>query len=212
MARASAPPGGPGAYAERNSHRDGELGHMNTETVFPDAECFRHHEDMPDWGRLGQHVVARRTELGFRNRADFAAAVQVSSRLISDIEKGRRTNFDQVTLSALEAALGWETGSVQQVVEGGEPRLRPGATATVSATMPGLRGSVAAHAHIAGSGVSTDDIDDIDLVYASSMPVEQKLKTIRQILLLRKQRDAELAAMLEAPAPDGTEAQADQQL
>jgi hypothetical protein len=56
-----------------------------------------------------------------------------------------------------------------------------------------------------------DDIDEIDLVVASkTMSTEQKLRTIRQILLLRQQRDEEIAAMLEVPAPDNG-AQVEQQ-
>lgn len=181
---------------------------MNAETVFPDAGCFRHHEVMPDWGRLGHHVVARRTELGFRNRSDFAAAVHVSARLISDIEKGRRTNFDQVTLSALEAALGWETGSAREVVDGGEPRLRPGATAPAGTAQPNRVPSVP---RTTAGGRGGEQTDEIDLIYASkSMNAEQKLKAIRQVLLLRQQAEAE-AATKKAPASDDAGTPVEQQ-
>jgi hypothetical protein len=159
-------------------------GLMYAKTVFPDAECFRHHECMQDWERLGRYVVARRTELGFRNRGEFATAVQVSARLISDIEKGRRTNFDQVTLSAVEAALGWETGSIQDVVDGGDPRLRPGAAGRASVQGQGAVGAVGS---VSGSGQK----DEIDLIYESNMPARRRLELIRKVLQLRAQAEAE---------------------
>src|SRR5688500_10170750 len=112
------------------------LGLVGVETVLPGAECFRHDGRMEDWQRLGEYVVARRVERGFRTRGDLASAVQVSSRLLGDIEKGRRGNFDPVTIAALEAALGWETGSVRRIVEGGEPQLRPPAPSTTGERPP----------------------------------------------------------------------------
>lgn len=155
---------------------------MNVATLFPNTTCFRHDEPMPDWERLGRYVVARRTELRFRSRTDFAAAVQLSARLLADIEKGRRSNFDPVTLAAVEAALGWETGSVGEVLGGGEPRVRHGATAHPSPLPPGP------------SADRLKVVDEIDLIYASrSMSALQKLEAIRKVLQLRAQAETDQA-------------------
>ena len=95
-----------------------------TDRLYIEQRCFRQDGGMPDWVRLGKYVVARRVELGFEQRVDFAAAAQITTRVISDLENGRRGNFDPVTVSKLEKTLGWETGSLQRVAAGGEPRLR----------------------------------------------------------------------------------------
>lgn len=87
------------------------------------AECFRHDVHMPDLERLARYVIARRVELGWKQRIEFAAAAQITTRVVSDIENGRRYNFDPVTIAKLEKTLGWATGSVDDVANGGEPRL-----------------------------------------------------------------------------------------
>lgn len=92
-------------------------------SVLSDSLSFRHDECMPDWERLGDHVVARRVKLGYGHRAQFAAAAQMQVRVLSDIENGRRGNYDKVTIARLEGALGWETGSAMRVANGGEPIL-----------------------------------------------------------------------------------------
>lgn len=143
---------------------------MSVETVFPGAECFRHDGLMDDWVRLGEYVVRRRVERGFRTRGDLADAVQVSARLLGDIEKGRRGNFDPATIAALESALDWETGSVRRIVEGGEPQVR----ATPAPV------------------VKDRQSDEIELIYQSrSMTARQKLDAIRMVLQLRAEADNE---------------------
>jgi transcriptional regulator with XRE-family HTH domain len=130
---------------------------------------------MSDWERLGSYVVARRVKLGFKQRGDFASAVGVSTRVISDIENGRRGNFDAVTIASLEEALGWETGSFASVAEGGEPSFRP---EVVTATAPGLHGS-------------RQTSDEIEMIYASTtMTPLQKLEAIRIVLELRAEVEA----------------------
>lgn len=78
-----------------------------------------------DWGLLGRHVIARRVKLGYRSREPFAAALKISTRVLGDIETGRRSNYDPTTLAALEDVLGWETGSIDTILKGGEPTLSP---------------------------------------------------------------------------------------
>jgi len=77
-----------------------------------------------DFGRLGSYIVSSRVALGYRHRQALADASGISIRVLSDLENGRRANFDSVTIAALEQALEWETGSVAQIVGGYEPITR----------------------------------------------------------------------------------------
>ncbi len=79
-----------------------------------------------DWQRLADYVVDARTGLGLRTREALAEQVGVSSRVLSDIENARRTNYDRATIAALERALGWGTGSVTRILAGGDPLPRGG--------------------------------------------------------------------------------------
>lgn len=137
------------------------------------SERFLDDGRMSDWQRLGKYVVARREELGFKQRGDIASAVGVSTRVMSDIENGRRGNFDPVTVAALERVLGWETGSASRVATGGEPRLRSQPARTDQPTS-----------------------DEIEMIYAStSMTALQKLEAIRIVLALRAEAEAESVAV-----------------
>lgn len=149
------------------------------------AECFRDDVRMADWERVGKYVVARRVELGYKQRGDFAAALGVSARVVSDLENGRRGNFDSVTIASLENVLGWETGSFARVAAGGEPAMRdtdvPHPPVTAGArTMP----------------------DEIEMIYASrSMTAQEKLVAIRMVLHLRQQAEKDVDRQA-ADAPD----------
>ncbi|MET0419572.1 MAG: hypothetical protein ABW022_26455 [Actinoplanes sp.] len=79
-------------------------------------------EPMADWHRLGQHVTARRIELGYRRREDLTTAFEgISQRTLGDIESGRREGYHRNTLATLEHALQWAPGSMNAILDGGEP-------------------------------------------------------------------------------------------
>lgn len=73
--------------------------------------------------RLGSYVVDQRVRLGMLTRGALADRSGISTRILGDIEKGRRGNFDPVTLASLEQALRWQTGSVRRVLAGHEPTV-----------------------------------------------------------------------------------------
>lgn len=150
------------------------------------SECFLDDGPMPDWKRLGSYVVARRVKLGFKQRGDFSAAVGVSARVLSDLENGRRGNFDAVTVSSIEDVLGWETGSVDRIADGGEPRLKDDG-------VPVARTDQRTSA-------------EIEMIYASrTMTAREKLLAIRMVLDLQAQVDAETRT----PADRTTESDAE---
>ncbi len=74
-----------------------------------------------DWDRLAQAIIDRRAELGYRKREAFAAAAELSARLLSDLEHNRRQNYDRVTLASVEKALKWEPGAIQRILQGADP-------------------------------------------------------------------------------------------
>ena len=76
-----------------------------------------------DWNRLAQLVVTRRTELGMKTTTALAKRMDMSTRVLSDIENARRDSYDRGTLAQLEQALAWSPGSVRQILEGADVQV-----------------------------------------------------------------------------------------
>jgi len=74
-----------------------------------------------DWQRLADYVVARRVELGMRDRRAFAEATGVTERTLGKLENGQRVSPS--TLGMVDNRLGWATGSCRRVLAGGEPTV-----------------------------------------------------------------------------------------
>ncbi len=72
-----------------------------------------------DWRRLADYVVARRVELGMRDRRTFAEATTVTERTLGKLENGQRVSPS--TLAMVENRLGWAPGSCRRILAGGEP-------------------------------------------------------------------------------------------
>ena len=85
------------------------------------------------WKRLGEMLEARRVQLDprYKTLKTFAEEREIDYRLAWDIEHAARTNYRRPTLIGIDAAYGWEAGSIQKVLEGGRPvpaRGTPGAS------------------------------------------------------------------------------------
>lgn len=76
--------------------------------------------DKQDWRRLGDYVVSRRTELGYRSQGALEEASGISYRTLSRLENGGRVR--RSTLLTLQRVLEWEFGSVDMILAGGDPR------------------------------------------------------------------------------------------
>src|SRR5262250_158313 len=74
-----------------------------------------------DWQRLADYVVARRVELGMRDRRAFAQATGVTERTIGKVENGQQVSPS--TLAMVENCLGWAPGSCRGILAGGEPTV-----------------------------------------------------------------------------------------
>lgn len=77
--------------------------------------------DEQDWERLGRYIIDRRVNIGLRTREALAAKSGLSTRLLGDVEKGRRTSYSPGTLAVIEQSLHWVSGSAKAILEGGEP-------------------------------------------------------------------------------------------
>ena len=73
-----------------------------------------------DWRRLADYIVARRVELGMRDRRAFAEATGVTERTLGKLENGQHVSPS--TLGMVENRLGWTPGSWRRILEGGNRR------------------------------------------------------------------------------------------
>lgn len=74
-----------------------------------------------EWQRLARLVVHRRVELGYRLQKEFTEASGIKIRTLNNIENHRQSSYDAGTIAMLEQGLKWRPGSVDDVLEGGEP-------------------------------------------------------------------------------------------
>lgn len=116
-----------------------------------------------DWKRLGQVVIRRRVEIGYRTREAFAEKVGLSTKTLGEIERGARTSYDQGTIAVVEQALGWVGGAVRAVLDGAEVPPSVGPSSVPPYVMPG--GSVAHSTAIA-------PVRDMDVTAAIHPPPE----------------------------------------
>lgn len=72
-----------------------------------------------DWRRLADYVIARRVELGLRDRRALAAATGVTDRTLAKLEHGQRVSAS--TLGVIENRLGWTPGTCRRILAGGDP-------------------------------------------------------------------------------------------
>ena len=72
-----------------------------------------------DLRRLADYVVARRVELGMRDRRAFAEATGVTERTLGKLENGQRVSPS--TLAMVENRFSWAPGSCRRILAGGEP-------------------------------------------------------------------------------------------
>ena len=76
------------------------------------------------WRRLADLLIARRVALGYTNRTKFfedKGVKQSQQRLLIAIENCERTNFGRPTLALAEQVYEWQSGSIQTVLDGGDP-------------------------------------------------------------------------------------------
>lgn len=90
-------------------------------------------QDPEPWARLGAKIRERREEMSM-SRRQFAELAGVSEKSIQVAEEGRtpRARWPQ-SLRHIEHGLGWEPGSMQLILAGGEPSVELDLFAAVEA-------------------------------------------------------------------------------
>jgi hypothetical protein len=78
-----------------------------------------------DWAALAREIKRRRVVLGYQRQNAFAEQLPFGARLLGELENGRRDNYEDATLDALEVALHWGPGSVEAVLSGGQANELP---------------------------------------------------------------------------------------
>ncbi|ONI48675.1 MULTISPECIES: helix-turn-helix domain-containing protein [unclassified Streptomyces] len=77
------------------------------------------------WARLGQKLKQARLARGLK-QSDIATEADVSLASVQSAEAGTVPKSRMpITLPPIAAALGWKQGSVDAVLDGGEPDLEP---------------------------------------------------------------------------------------
>ena len=71
--------------------------------------------------RLGDCIVSRRIALGYRTRTDLANSLHLTVRTLADIEHGVR-KASPGTYAMLETKLSWASGSIDTILDGGDPK------------------------------------------------------------------------------------------
>ncbi len=80
--------------------------------------------EYPDsaWAHLAAAVRAQRLRLGLTQQ-QAAAVAGVSKIVWGKVENAGQTSYRDRTLVAVEQAMGWAPGSVEQILAGGQPTL-----------------------------------------------------------------------------------------
>lgn len=129
--------------------------------------------------RLGALMEERRLELGLRWQ-DVAEHGGVSLKALHSARTGN-ASIRPLTQQAIENGLRWQHGSIQRVIDGGDPVAasieRTPVIATGSAALPPL--AVADYATAADTATATEYADDMDVtaavVRAAIHPLERQI-------------------------------------
>jgi hypothetical protein len=94
--------------------------------------------DMAAWIRLGKLLERRRVCMDprYSNLSLFAEERGINYRMAWDAEQAQRTNYRSATRLAIDVAYGWEPGSVDAVLAGGEPEVASPRRAVIPADAP----------------------------------------------------------------------------
>lgn len=141
-----------------------------------------------NWALLAEQVMARRVEMGYPARDKFAQAVGISARVLTDIEKRNRTNFDQVTLERLRSALKWPEGRIQAILATPE---KPAEDPSWLSTPEGI----ARHLH-------RDDLPVVALLHRAGLTESDLFKLILKVRARREKQNAELLEEVAAAIRD----------
>lgn len=132
-----------------------------------------------DWKRVARHVKERRAELEL-TQTELAVRANVGTSTIQAIEGAKQGSYWPDNLRGIEAALGWQRGSIKGILAGGEPdettdaaaSSEPAETNSLDALMGLIRDTRASQQKMA------DDLVDVtarlDRLEAARLPARRR--------------------------------------
>lgn len=159
-----------------------------------------------DWIRLGKAITRRRVELGLDTIAAFARHVGLSTRLLGDLEGGRRASYDPATLAKVEQALDWPGGRVEEILNQWDQPFMAIEGPTPDTYTIGPADSIAAITPADPSWLSTpegiarhihrDDLPLVALLHRAGLTESDLFKLILHVRAVRERQNADLLADL----------------
>jgi hypothetical protein len=152
-----------------------------------------------EWKRLGELLVRQRIELDprYSNRQLFASERGLNYRTVSDIERGRRDNYEDATITAVEVAYHVAPGSVAAVTgKGGDLDPLPAprtALHPVRASAPGVTAQPPAEEILAGL-LSRYKDDGVIQAMGAQVPLPPAWAAVQEILWWLERQGDEAAA------------------
>lgn len=73
------------------------------------------------WRRVAGYVREARIAARYPTYDGFARVVHLSPSTLGNIENARRTGYSAATKQSIEDGLGWRHGSIDKILEGGQP-------------------------------------------------------------------------------------------
>ena len=140
------------------------------------------------WVRLGGQLARRRVEIDprYKNRTLFAEERGMNWRLLHDIERAKRTNFEPETLAAIEVAYELAPGAIARALDGAD--LEP-ASASESAPASELAAVPEGDREAVAEVLSLlTDKYEREIAEMTNIPLERRFELIR---LLRHAREEE---------------------
>lgn len=141
---------------------------------------------MSPWDHLGQLIVARRLQLGFKTRIAFAEALGISPRTLGDLETGRKDRYEASTFAKVENVLQWRTGSIQRILNGGDPQIHHTVTVSENLHLSDTPTAVVTRA-VTQEEIERDEA--LRRVMGSDLDDAQKRALIRMLILERERAD-----------------------
>lgn len=132
---------------------------------------------MQDWQHLGEELVRARIRLGYVKRTEMKRALGFShDRTLSDLELGKRTNYEQATLIQAEEWYGLAKGNIREILAGGPVRYADGTGGNVSTVEHALTGVLLDLPESALEGLSPVERDEV-----RASAIEAALRRAREI-------------------------------
>ncbi len=115
-----------------------------------------------DWGRLSRRIAAEREALALPQQP-FAEQLGVSRSAVQKLESGHAYRKVTPLHRNVERVFGWEEGSIEAILDGGEPSVRSAAGSLIEAGVDALLDDLTVRVREALLGGTVADATAIDM-------------------------------------------------